>query len=543
VVHSLCAAILALLVAVTRGAVLPAPSRAQTPPQASRIVERERLSFQGTDEPHTPAALNRVDAYRYAAASPPEGRPDTVLVMIPGLNSGPNTIDLLARALVARAPSLEVWITPPRTDILQDRRGVAAALEHQNPDFALGYYYGRLAIDGRLFSPLDPMSVPSAAYWGLDLHLRDIRVVVTEVRRRYPGARVVLGGHSLGGILAALYAGYDFARTPSPAPPLGTAGTPAPSPEAGARDLDGLLLIDGLPLQLPVRFGADQYLRGLKLPFVGAVPGTDALLAEDPRRRASPFTDNPSIARPKDSILFDTIAAYAYLRPDAPSVLPFYPRDGLAITNEALLGALLSDGMQSDVFIRASIGAPLGLFQRIPDPTGISRDGLLKLSTGRPMPGDTLIRWIPYDRSTPPGRVDLRALEAAILRPDADFTQWYMPWRLFLDLGLALKLDTIDPFSRRYMSLTQVGYVNLPMLVLGAGRGLIRSPGMADFFIDRTATPRSRIRVAVFPDYTHLDIENAVDNRAVTSILEWLPGIPHRNVQARRPKVFAPKRR
>ena len=62
VVHSRCAAILALLIAVTRGAVLPAPSRAQTPPLASRIVERERLSFQGTDEPHTPAALNRVAA-------------------------------------------------------------------------------------------------------------------------------------------------------------------------------------------------------------------------------------------------------------------------------------------------------------------------------------------------------------------------------------------------------------------------------------------------------------------------------------------------
>lgn len=539
-VHSRCAAILALLVAVTHGAILPAPSRAQAPPQAAGVVRRERLSFQGSDEPHTPAGLDRVNAYRYAATSPPapSGPPDTVLVMIPGLNSGPNTMDLLARGLVARAPSLEVWIAAPRSEILQDRRGIVAALEYRDPDFALGYYYGGLAIDGQRFSPLDPMSVPSAAYWGLDLHLRDIRVIVMEIRRRYPGVRVVLGGHSLGGILAALYAGYDFARAPSPAPAPGSAGTPAPSPEAGAHDVDGLLLMDGLPPHLPVRFGAEQYLGGSKFPIIGALPGINALLAEDPRKRVSPFTDTQSISRPKASILFDTVAVYAYLRPDAPSILPFFPRDGLAITNEALLGAVLSDRMQPDLFVRASIGAPLGLFQRISDPSGISPDGLLKLSTGRPVPGDTLIRWIPYDRSTPPGLVDLRALEAAILQPEADFTQWYMPWRLFLDLGLALNLDTSDPFSRRYVSLTQVRYINLPMLILGAGRGLIRSPGTADFFIGRTATPRSRIGVAMFPDYTHLDIQNAADNKAVTSILDWLPGIPRRNVQGRRPQLF-----
>jgi hypothetical protein len=42
----------------------------------------------------------------------------------------------------------------------------------------------------------------------------------------------------------------------------------------------------------------------------------------------------------------------------------------------------------------------------------------------------------------------------------------------------------------------------------------------------------------MFPDYTHLDIQNAADNKAVTSILDWLPGIPRRNVQGRRPRLF-----
>ena len=517
---------LALTLAGAAGPMRPAQAAAVTP----ESVQRERLSFRGAEEPHTPAALNRVDAYRYAAdlTANLNGRPDTVLVLIPGLNSGPNTLDLLARALVSRDPTLEVWIAEPRSGILQDRRGVIAALAARNPDFALGYYYGDLAIDGQKFKALDPKTVPSAAYWGLDLHLRDVRVVVTEVRKRFPYARLFLGGHSLGAMYAALYAGYDFGRVPGPQPVAMIGDKIAPSPQAGYKDIDGLVLIDGIPLHLPVSFQPLQYLDGLTIPLVGRVPGINALLAQDPNKRVSPFTDTSSIARTQDSILFDTLAVYAYLRPDAPSTIPGYPRNGLSITNEALLAAILSDQMEPDMFIRASIGSPLGVFDRMPDPANISPNGLLKLSTGRPVPGERLIKWIPYDRSTPRGLVDLRALEAAILRPDGDFTEWYMPWRLVLDLGLSLNLDTSGDFARRYVSLTQVQYVNVPILLLGAGRGLIRSPGLANFYLNHIATPRGRVRIKVFPQYSHLDIEDAVDNLAVGEISDWLPGAARR---------------
>ncbi len=523
---------LTLTLAVATGQIRSAHAAAVTP----ESVQRERLSFQGAEEPHTPAALNRVDAYRYAAdlTANLNGRPDTVLVLIPGLNSGPNTLDLLARALISRDPTLEVWIAEPRSGILQDRRGVTAALAARNPDFALGYYYGGLAIDGQKFKALDPKTVPAAAYWGLDLHLRDVRVVVTEVRKRFPYARLLLGGHSLGAMYAALYVGYDFGRVPGPQPVAMMGDKIAPSPEAGYRDVDALVLIDGIPIHLPVSFQPSQYLEGLTIPLVGRVPGINALLAKDPNKRVSPFTDTSSIARSQDSILFDTLAVYAYLRPDAPSTIPGYPRNGLSITNEALLGAILSDQMEPDMFIRASIGSPLGVFDRMPDPANISPDGLLKLSTGRPVQGERLITWIPYDRSTPRGLVDLRALEAAILRPDGDFTAWYMPWRLVLDLGLSLNLDTSGDFARQYVSLTQMQYVNVPILLLGAGRGLVRSPSLANFYLAHIATPRGRVRIKVFPQYSHLDIEDAVDNLAVGEILDWLPGVPRRTGRVKR---------
>jgi len=264
-------------------------------------------------------------------------------------------------------------------------------------------------------------------------------------------------------------------------------------------------------------------LDGVSIPLLPRIPGVRALI----RRLASPFSDLEEVARPQDSVLLDVVATYAYLRPDAASRLPFPPRNGLAITNEALLGGVLSDRTQPDLFVRASVGAPLGVFKRIADPANINRDGLLDLASGQPAPGHSMIEWIPYNRSEPRGWVDLRALVAAMLRPGADFTQWYVPWRLVLDLGLAAGLDTSDEFARRFASLTQVRYTKLPVLILGAGNGLLRRPQTTAFYRAHIATPPSDAQVEIFPGFTHLDIENAADNPAVPRILAWLDGMLH----------------
>ncbi len=512
----------AALCAVTVGAVLVAacigPGAAQ--PSAG-AVERAPVNVPGDREPHTPDVYNRAVAFRYFTPGAPA--PAVVLVLIPGLNSGPNTLDILARQLVRRDARLEVWIVAPRATLLQDRRGIEAALAYQNPDFALGYYYGGLPIDGDTYHPLSANAVAYAAYWGLDVHLRDIHAIVAEAHRRDPGGHVVLGGHSLGGILAALYAGYDFDRVPGPEPVAMDHGVPTPSPGAGAHGLSGLLLLDGVPLSLIPRLTGGQYLDGVHIPLLPRIPGVRALV----RRLAAPFTDIQDVARPRDSILLDVIAVYAYLRPHAASRLPFPPRDGLAITNEALLGAIFSDRMQRDLLVRASIGAPLGVFKEIPDPASLRPDGLLDLASGEPAPGHALIGWIPYTQTEPRGRVDLRAFNAAMLRPGADFTQWYVPWRLVLDLGLAAGLDTSDEFARRYASLTQVRYMDVPVLVLGAGEGLVRRPQTAAFYLRHIATPSADQSVEILPGFTHLDIENAVDNPAVPRILAWLDRMLH----------------
>ena len=498
-----------------------APSQAQLPhaqiegpAPAPTAVTREPVDVPGAAEPNTPPSLNRALAFRYYRPDAPP--PSAVLVLNTGINSGANTLDLLARALVGTpGPGLEVWVVTRRSALLQDHRGIAAALAYRNPDFALGYYYGNLKIDGQTFRHLTTAEVPYAAYWGVDVHLRDIRAIVHEVRLRYPTARIILGGHSLGGILATFYAGYDFGRVP------GTSFPSGPGEDIGARDLSGLLLLDGLPFNLRLRTAPNRYLLGFWLPTYGRIPGVDDLTAADPRRQAWPFLQTARIARTQQSILFDVLCAYAYLRPEAASYFPFYPRRGLAITNEALVAAVLSDQMQPDLLIRAGVPTPLGVFQRVLDPTGVNPRGLLDLQSGQPASGEHLIRLPPEDPHHP-ARVNLRTLLGAILRPGADFTQWYLPWRLLLDIGLSADLEPSTPFARQYVNLTHMRDTTLPILIIGAENGIVRSAHMAQFYRSHISTPPDHVSVTILDGYSHLDVEVATPNPAVPLIQDWL---------------------
>ena len=82
-VHRIVAAFaLLLLLTPPGGAAAAAPA----------AISRDPVNLAGADEPHTPPALNRALAFRYRREGAPP--PRTVLVLIPGLNSGPNTFDL-----------------------------------------------------------------------------------------------------------------------------------------------------------------------------------------------------------------------------------------------------------------------------------------------------------------------------------------------------------------------------------------------------------------------------------------------------------------
>ena len=145
----------------------------------------------------------------------------TVLILTPGKYSGAGVFTLVARDLVARVPSVQVWAVDRREQAMEDHSVMAAG----NADQALDYYVHGASVDGRTFRPPAVTEVGYMGRWGLARVVADLHAVVR--RARASGRRVVLGGYSLGASVAEAYACWDFGG------------------RAGARDLAGLVLIDG----------------------------------------------------------------------------------------------------------------------------------------------------------------------------------------------------------------------------------------------------------------------------------------------------------
>ncbi len=453
-------------------------------------VSRERVELVGASAPSTPPELNRAVAFRYAE---PDHVTRAVLVLIPGLAGGAGSLDLLARALAAQGP-VEVWVWERRSNLLEDHTGLQEALRTGNPAFAVAYYFAPgFEVQGRRFVEPDPRGM---AYWGLEVHLRDLHALIEEIRRRRPGVPIFLGGHSLGGVLAALYAAYDF-------------GTEAPDP--GGRRLRGLVFLDGLPVPIFPAVDEHAYRNGLTLPIVGRVPGVDAL----EQGRVKPYlafpTLNPTLIRGLSVAML-----LARFRPNERASLPIAPTYPLPLTNEAAVGMALDDNAQLNFALRARLGLPDGAFTLAPDPFGRSR-GLVVLSSLRPHPGRELVGWRNGPEVGEP--TDLRELVFAALDEERDFSEWYFPLRLLLDVAAVVRMEP-SPLTRRIGRVGPPRTVEVPMLSIGAGQGILRHPWVHRLFLNRTGS--RDVTVEILPEAAHLDVVTARSNPAVPLILRWV---------------------
>lgn len=152
---------------------------------------------------------------------------DAMLVMLPGILEGANGFEYLGRQLVyiaktQRGLNLEVWAVERRPNTLEDL-SVANFLEEEieagrmtveeAARKAIDYYYLGKEVNGRTFRGwLRDPDVPFLSEFGLKLATEDVfKVVMTmvpdpEVRRE----KVFVGGHSLGGIMTSMFAGWDL---------------------------------------------------------------------------------------------------------------------------------------------------------------------------------------------------------------------------------------------------------------------------------------------------------------------------------------------
>jgi pimeloyl-ACP methyl ester carboxylesterase len=241
------------------------------------------FTVKGTDAPG-PARYDRV---RVIEQGPRHAK--NILVLVPGTSAGAAYFRPVAGDIVKRLKGWRVWSVDRRENLLEDHSMLDRALARQITARDLFRYYLEWLGDASVTPHFTPVGdVAYARRWGMGVAIRDLRNVIRAARRA--GDRVVLGGHSLGGTITVAYATWNFRG------------------RAGARDLDGLVLIDGGNSRSSTltRAGARQQLADLET--------------------GSPWLDLTGAGLPWSGGVFNIVGSTAArLEPDAPAVLGGWP--------------------------------------------------------------------------------------------------------------------------------------------------------------------------------------------------------------------------
>jgi pimeloyl-ACP methyl ester carboxylesterase len=406
-----------------------------------------------------PRAYDRLPVTKFGPAAA-----KTVLVLVPGTNSGRGDFTLGARELVKDVPGLAVWSVDRRSQALEDTTVFQQALAGTVTPKAMFDYYAGWIADPSItphYQPPDPSKLGFAANWGLRVQLEDVRRVVQKARAG--GRRVLLGGHSLGASVAVAYASWDFAGKP------------------GYRDLDGLVLIDG----------------GLRGSFDSAdLTQAKKRLAEI---RKQPFLDLLGLGLPwVTGILSESAAVLALKDPTGPSVgqsfslLPPQFKPPIPATNRGQLG-----------FSFDATTAPPAL-------------ALIQVRAGE----------LGADGDWADGEVTpIRRLAETFGQEPANAVEWFYPARLNLDVDAASPLAQNAAAKYLGLRLKWAKEVDTPVYALQTSltKGAVLKG--AKSFLKLSKSPRGESRlVDASATESHLDPLTAAPDRNdyLKSVVPWL---------------------
>lgn len=338
-----------------------------------------------------------------------------VLVLTPGTQGGAGDFTLMARELVKRVPGLQVWAVDRRTQVLEDTKVFKQTLATAKRPLAV-----RKAALGKMFdyylnllAPGDHIALRDESAdgaWADDLGVatavNDLHAVVRLARSQH--RKVVLGGHSLGGSVAAIYAAWDFDGSP------------------GYSFIDGLVLIDGGGKGSNDDATAAAATCGLngQTPVDSTNPSTTCSGSANPLS-SSPWLKLVGAGLPAASAgLFAEVgAAYAKLDPTGSAellrnyfLLPDMFDPGFPVTNRGLLGF---------AFDRDTAPSALSLLH--------VNGGALKsgCGAGAVKPCD----WVDG------GVTPIANVASAFGQEPANAVEWYFPRRLSLDSGYGSALS------------------------------------------------------------------------------------------------------
>lgn len=481
--------------------------------------------------PH-PAACDTLSYLRWRSADGPQSSSDAdrVLVAQPGIFEGAGAFDSVARNTVSRAAALgkhiEFWALDRRSNCLEDHTGVQAALRTGSFDTATNYYFHGAEVDGRRFAGF---ADGEATAWLRDQGLaQTLRDEYDVLRLEFPDQavrkkKVLCGGHSLGGFLTGYFAEWDFD------------GNPATTADAGYNQCSGYFALDTtIKAGLGVR---GPQIPDLPAPAAGLVEGGSLQLDT-----ALPVLRLPAVINPETTNLLALAGLAARLRPDGTNDLVRRLPDNANITatlrtllsqdaamfatgtpdvrqlnatNQAVLGAILDDNSQPLGFLQASLGfvggGPVGP-KTFPVPDAIAQSapamgmfGDAPKASPTVYDSGTVYRWLDYDdiagltspearRYTSPGSevTSIGELARSLSEPPLDFTEWYFPTRLSLDL----QQTSAPSFAHNHIH--PDGVNRNPILTFRTSGGIP---------VVDSGSPRDE--VIQLPGYNHLDVLTA----------------------------------
>lgn len=507
-----------------------------------------------------PAACDYLSFLRMRRAAGPAdpAEADRILSAQPGVLEGASAFLNVGSATVTRAweehrRNYEFWAVDRRSNCLEDTTGLRAATEQRDPNALIDYYYRGASIDGRRFAGFYSRTSTDSrwvAKMGLDQTLRDWNAVNTAALPQLSDRQEKLycGGHSLGGLITAAYADYDFD------------GDPRTLEDAGYNQCRGYFGLDTLVADDPVKLRELSAVTGLGK-VIGAIGGvTDRALASG---SVAPFLDISGVLNPEVMYLLTGVGAATAIAPtsetDLVKNLPananvrgayktYFSSDLLnyltgspglrdfRMTNQALLGTFIDDNSQPLSIVQASVGlysgGPLAT-KNFPLPNNIAEiPGLQPLrgllgTGGLVIPSDAgrkcflvlcwtvpgtgpLYTWRNYDQLagasiprgaggrpvTDPSRevTDINDIALALGSTPINFVEVYFPLKLALDVvGMIGGSSTATPGL-----LHEGGAEARPALNVIAGDGPIK------LFSDQLS-PAS----PVVPGYQHLDVMTA----------------------------------
>jgi hypothetical protein len=451
--------------------------------------------------------------FRHKDGPAESARADKILIAQPGILEGAGAFDSVARNTVAAAAKngkhIEFWALDRRSNCLEDGTGIQAGLKAGDAHLAVDYYYRQKQVDGRKFAGYQTNDqVKWLQNVGLEQTVRDqYDLMVRELPDRAARKQKVLcGGHSLGGVLTAYFAEWDFDGDHSTTDDAGynqCSGYFALDTriEPGLPGFGGGLPEDWVPL---VKFGAAAVQAGLDTGVVPRALSAPAVINTETMNllgiaglaaRLAP--DGVSDLATYVPSSFNTDSTYRVLfSKDYPTFLKGSPTvKDFRITNAAALGGLMDDNSEPLAFIQASVGFWDGgkiVDKEFPAPNNLDEIGLGGLSRllGKDkkaipdQPGGPLYTWRNYDRVGAPddpvykakdgkpftaaGKevTDIAELARSLSEHPLDFTEHYFPTKMVTDIALAGAPGIADD------AVHENGLTANPTLNLEAGDGL-----------------------------------------------------------------------